>query len=323
MKPCNAVFEGGGVKGIGHVGAYTALEKAGYECHMVAGSSAGAIVAALIAASYHGKEMHRLMKSIDYQKFIQKDILDYFGYPGMLLSILFHYGIYSASYMEQWLNRLLMDKHTACFRDVKNEDGSYRLQVTTVDLTTRELLVLPKDLKKFHIDIDSFSIAEAVRMSMSIPIFYEPYVLRDVHGIKHYMVDGGLLSNYPIWILDDGEKPLYEPVFGFKFVDDIKHKCKKLQAPDHFLDYAKQIVSTLLDAFDNMQISNAKGDCARSVFIPSAVTLDGEDYHISATDFDITEAESEALFQNGKAAATKFFDTWNFRDWLRTYRNPK
>ena len=40
---------------------------------------------------------------------------------------------------------------------------------------TQELLVLPQDLRKFHIDIDSFPIAAAVRMSMSIPIFYEPY----------------------------------------------------------------------------------------------------------------------------------------------------
>ncbi len=320
MKSCNAVFEGGGVKGIGHVGAFTALEKAGYECHMVAGSSAGAIVAALIAAGYHGDEMHHLMKSIDYHKFIQKDFLDHLGRAGMLMSILFHYGIYSAEQLERWLNQLLLKKHTACFKDVKNEDGSYRLQVTTVDLTTRELLVLPKDLKKFHIDIDSFSIAEAVRMSMSIPIFYEPYVLKDMHGVKHYMVDGGLLSNYPIWILDDGVQPLHDPIFGFKFIADFKQKCKKLHAPDHFLDYAKQITSTLLDAFDNMQISNAKGDYARSILIPSAVAVDGESYHISSTDFDITSQESEALFQNGMRAGEQFLSTWNFQNWLRKYR---
>ena len=46
MPRCNGVLEGGGVKGIGHVGAIQALEQAGYQFHRVAGSSAGAIVAA-------------------------------------------------------------------------------------------------------------------------------------------------------------------------------------------------------------------------------------------------------------------------------------
>ncbi len=323
MKMCNAVLEGGGVKGIGHVGAVTALEQAGYTFDQVAGSSAGAIVAALIAAGYRGEEMHALMKSLDYQKFIQKDFLDYLGWPGMLLSILFHYGIYNASYMENWLNQLLSMKHVTCFKDVKNADGTYRLQVTTVDLTTRELLVLPKDLRKFGIDMDSFPIAEAVRMSMSIPIFYEPYVLKDACGTKHHMVDGGLLSNYPIWILDDGVKTLHHPTFGFKFISEKDAKCRKPSEANHFLDYAKQIVSTLLDAYDNFQISNAKGDRARSVLIPSVIHKDGESYLISATDFGITQAESEALFENGKRSAERFLSTWNFQAWQRKYRNHR
>lgn len=75
MLRCNGVLEGGGVKGIGHVGAVHALEQAGYRFERVAGSSAGAIVAALIAADYHGEEMAQLMKSHDYMKFKQTDLL--------------------------------------------------------------------------------------------------------------------------------------------------------------------------------------------------------------------------------------------------------
>jgi NTE family protein len=45
------VFEGGGAKGIVHVGALRALEKRGVEIAGVAGTSAGAIVASLVAAS--------------------------------------------------------------------------------------------------------------------------------------------------------------------------------------------------------------------------------------------------------------------------------
>ncbi|PEO35075.1 patatin-like phospholipase family protein, partial [Bacillus pseudomycoides] len=53
----DGVFEGGGVRGIAHVGAICALAKQGYECERVAGTSAGAIIAALLAAGYSCEEL--------------------------------------------------------------------------------------------------------------------------------------------------------------------------------------------------------------------------------------------------------------------------
>ena len=49
-RRADLVLEGGGVKGIALVGAVTALDEAGYSFPRVAGSSAGAVVAALVAA---------------------------------------------------------------------------------------------------------------------------------------------------------------------------------------------------------------------------------------------------------------------------------
>ena len=46
------VLEGGGVKGIGLVGAIAVLEERGYLFNRVAGTSAGAIVGALVAAGF-------------------------------------------------------------------------------------------------------------------------------------------------------------------------------------------------------------------------------------------------------------------------------
>ena len=54
-KPIFAIFEGGGAKGIAHVGAYAAAEALGFELVGVAGASAGAIVAALIAVGFKPK----------------------------------------------------------------------------------------------------------------------------------------------------------------------------------------------------------------------------------------------------------------------------
>ncbi|HBX1505276.1 TPA: hypothetical protein MHN48_26815, partial [Klebsiella pneumoniae] len=47
---CWGVFDGGGVRGAAHAGAYYAARNAGISFERVAGTSAGSIVAALIAA---------------------------------------------------------------------------------------------------------------------------------------------------------------------------------------------------------------------------------------------------------------------------------
>ncbi|MEI3186591.1 MAG: patatin-like phospholipase family protein [Lachnospiraceae bacterium] len=59
MKCCKGVFEGGGVRGIAHVGAACEMEQEGYRFESVAGSSAGAVVAALIASGYECRELKR------------------------------------------------------------------------------------------------------------------------------------------------------------------------------------------------------------------------------------------------------------------------
>lgn len=50
-------FEGGGAKGIALVGALSVLEERGYEPQGVAGTSAGAVLTALLAAGYTAAEL--------------------------------------------------------------------------------------------------------------------------------------------------------------------------------------------------------------------------------------------------------------------------
>ena len=65
----DAVFGGGGVKGSGWVGAIAVAEELGYEFVNLAGTSAGAIIAALVAADYSAGELKTLMDEIDYARF--------------------------------------------------------------------------------------------------------------------------------------------------------------------------------------------------------------------------------------------------------------
>ena len=54
---CFCVFEGGGAKGIAHVGALAALEESGLDLCGFAGTSAGAVIATLAAAGYTSNEL--------------------------------------------------------------------------------------------------------------------------------------------------------------------------------------------------------------------------------------------------------------------------
>ena len=71
LPRADAVFEGGGVKGIGLVGALSAFEEAGYQWQNVAGTSAGAIVSAMIAVGYDAAELKEVMNTrVDFRSFM-------------------------------------------------------------------------------------------------------------------------------------------------------------------------------------------------------------------------------------------------------------
>lgn len=303
LKKCNAVFEGGGVRGIGHVGAVCRMEQAGWQFVNTAGSSAGAIVAALLAAGYTGKELKKELETLDYMRFKGMDLPDHFGIMGKSLSLLLSLGIYNTDDLEDWVDELLTRKGVRKFQDV--EKSGRILKITASDLTEKRLLVFPDDLDSFAEKPGEFCIAPAVRMSVSIPIFFEPVRWKDRVGKEHLVVDGGLLSNYPIWLLDNEKQTSGCPTFGFKFVDE-KGNCKSpvCHARPNMIDYLKAIVSTSLDALDQYHLS--KKDYERTICIPTVTGAGDEQHKISAVDFDISREDSCALFQNGWTAAERF-----------------
>jgi len=319
MPKCDLVLEGGGVKGIGLVGAAQALEAAGYTFENLAGTSAGAIVAALLAAGYSGQEIEEELVRLDYRNFKQAEPLDHLGVPGKFMSMIFHFGLYKADFFEHWLVGLLARKGKTVFGDIRAAEGNgskskWRMQAVASDITDRTMLVLPRDLSRFGLDPDGFPIARAVRMSMSIPLFYEPCLLTDSTGVDHLIVDGGLLSNYPLWLLD-GEARADRPVFGCKF-SRSKGECAQTGIRQgHPIAFAEALVSTALDAHDNHHISTTKGDLDRSILIPTDVAADGKTARVSTTDFGISKAVSMALLENGRHAAETFLAQWNFSHW--------
>ncbi len=307
-QKADLVFEGGGVKGIGLVGAYSVIEQH-YVPANVAGTSAGAIVGAMVAAGYTAAEMKKIMDELDYNRFKDKGKIDRIPVFGPLVSLLSEKGIYEGDFVEQFVRDLLRDKKVHTFGDLiakgyEEERYKYRLNVIAADITNERLVVLPQGLRAYGLDPDRFDVAKAVRMSMSIPIFFEPVVIA-----KTYFVDGGLLSNFPIWLFDSVEPPAW-PTFGIKLLEPDSGRPHQIDGP---VDFVKAIIGTMMEAHDKMHVEN--DDIPRTIGVPTG--------DVRTTEFDIKREKSERLYASGVTAAQDFFSKWNFDRYKAAHRETR
>jgi NTE family protein len=326
-KCADLVFEGGGVKGIGLAGAFAALEQQGFTHKSVAGTSAGAITAALVAAGYSSAELDEIILKLPFASFKDEDVKDKLP-GGKLLSILADLGIYEGVVFQEWIADLLAKKGKTKFghivnEDAENPDGRWCLRVIASDVTRREMLVLPNDAPKLGLDPDEMDIAYAVRMSMSIPIFFEPVKHENPKtGETHVIVDGGMLSNFPVWLFDCKDRDPRWPTFGLMLVEPEPTKPigHRLAAePDHgaernsVVDFVKSLAGTMMAAHDRMYLDQAT--YARTVKIPTL--------GVGTTEFDIEPKRVQDLYDSGHQAATDFLAKWNFQAYIEEYRRGR
>jgi NTE family protein len=323
------VFEGGGMKGIGLVGALSILEQRGYRVQNLAGTSAGSIVATLYAAGYTAGELRALLRDLDFTQFLDRAWEDRIPLAGTPLSIVKDEGIYEGERFLAWIGDRLAEKGVHTFGDLVHPDYAddelryrYKAQVIASDVTNHRLLVLPRDAGRLGIEPDDLNVAMAVRMSMSIPIFFEPVRFRNPRtGQEHLIVDGGLLSNYPVWIFDSDGIPAW-PTFGLQLVEPEPEKSlgDRLEPlPPHrdgiesVVDYVKSLVQTMMEAHDRLYVEQA--NFARTIPIPTL--------GVRTTEFTLAAERAEALFEAGRTAAETFLETWDFAGYIAAFRSGR
>jgi NTE family protein len=132
----------------------------------VAGSSAGAIVASLVATYQQaGRDLHELvevMNQVEYRRFADGPVLERLaGRLGEGVELLLHEGAHSGNYLVDWLGPELEKAGGSVFRDLAIEDPS-----------RRALVRLPLDYSQYNRTADGERVVDAVRASMSIPFYY-------------------------------------------------------------------------------------------------------------------------------------------------------
>lgn len=313
------VLEGGGVKGIALVGAITALTEAGYRFERVAGTSAGAMVGALVAAGVSPQRLRELLDTTDPAAFADQGLVDRLPAVGPALSVLLEKGLYEGDAIRRWVDDRLADLGVRTFGDLRHEDADshlpverrYRLVVTATDLNLGRLVRLPWDYPLYGLDPDEQPVSHAVRASTAIPYFYEPVVLRAPDGTDHHLVDGGLLSNFPVGLFDrdDGRPPRF-PTIGVKLSARPDDTCppRDIRGP---VSYLEAVIATALRLQDRIHLDDP---CVveRTVFVDTT--------GVEPTDFTIGAEVREQLYRSGTEAAERWLAGWDWEAHLARCR---
>lgn len=320
MPVADLVLEGGGVKGIALVGAITVLEENGYTFHRIAGTSAGAIVGALLAAGVAGDELAEVMRHLDYRKFADRTRLD--RWLGKLPALLWDKGMNEGRYAKQWLDMLLGGHGVHSFNDLRLSDPGlpstkdYRLVVMASDISNGRLRALPWDYPALGLTREQTGqtpIVDAVRASMSIPFFYKPVRFRNpATGEPVTLVDGGMLSNFPVAAFDvpQTQQPRW-PTFGIKLSGKPGSQTTRFRTSSD-IDYVKAMLATMTGFYDQMHIEEPSV-LARTIFVDT--------FGVKATEFGLDADTATRLYDSGRHAATKFLARWNFQDYIERFRS--
>ncbi|MCZ6669954.1 MAG: patatin-like phospholipase family protein [Acidobacteria bacterium] len=330
----NLVFEGGGVKGIAYVGALQALKKRGIleNIRRVGGTSAGAINAVLLGLNYTPAETRKILASLDFRNFLD----DSWGIVRDLRRLRRQFGWYKGDYFRAWIARRI-EKKTG------NPDSTFQdLQDQKPAAPFRDIYLVATNLSTgfaetfSHEHTPETCVADAVRISMSIPLFFA--AKRSVRGDLY--VDGGLLNNYPIKLFDrrkylDRAKigkhsrlPDYyrnhnrslrkrgnrispylfnSETLGFRldspkeiavFRDQEEPARHKI---DDFFSYAWTLMGTLL----NCQVSQHlhADDWHRTIYIDTL--------GVNTLDFNLSAPRKAALVRSGKTHTEKYFSWYD------------
>lgn len=290
----DGVFSGGGIKGFALVGGLQVLEERGFVFQRTAGTSAGSILAALITAGYTSNQIEQFFREMDIN-----DLLDrrsgWFQSPiTKWLLLYWKLGLYKGDALESWISEKLALKGVVTFRDIPPNS----LRIITSDITNGQLVVLPNDLKNYGLDPEMFPVAKAVRMSCSVPYFFEPVKIRGGNQTNVF-VDGAVLSNFPMWLFNNESGNRERPVIGLKLQGDEGGKPHEV---DNAVEMFTAVFKTMMSAHDSKYI--AKEHVNNIAFIP----MKG----ISSLDFELNEKEKDQLIKRGRDYTNKFLKSWSY-----------
>jgi NTE family protein len=238
------------MKGLAYSGAFEVLDSIGITQHIerVAGTSSGAMNGLLISIGYTGKEITHLNLIKNFGKYSQVGIPILSG----LIRFYRKYGYYKTDRFMKELAQAMAAKGISpeiTFRELHELRGTNLklkdLYITGANLTDQKLEVFS------HQTYPNMKIIDAVKISISIPLYYEAIFMQPDGSIidkkqanqkTKVMTDGGVIDNYPFHVFDslvtlnEGRNQYYlcnEKTLGLKLeTDSSQHTMAYHQITD-------------------------------------------------------------------------------------------
>ena len=289
------VFSGGGVRGAAFGGATKKLEESGMldGIEGVAGASAGAVAATLIALRYNAGEMEATLNALDFKKFEDGS----FGVLGEIVSLAtlgyMHPGTELLKFYESIIERKTGNKNIT-FGELQQSGKARDLRIWGFNLNRN---VAEQFSAKTTPDM---RIADALRISTSVPFFFAPVKYKDWK-----YEDGGLGNNYPISSFEDVD-PTGERVMGFVLVnqDVVEAYQSGLPIPCRYKTNTREeeCIANICGVLDGPQNTMLRDR------IVDEKTIMISDAGVNFLDFNITDELKKKLEKNGYQATEQFIN---------------
>lgn len=323
----NLVLKGGGVRGIAYSGAAQVLEERGIlpQINRISGASAGAITALMLSFRLSMEETIGLMETLDFSRvpqarserptpsphFWRRELSEITDNLVCTQRLIEDYGWYSTEYFYDWL-QIAIAEHCegngrATFADFRQR-GFRDLYVVAANVSKRRSEMFSAATTP-HV-----AVADAVRMSMSIPLYFR--ALRfdgQQFGQGDYYVDGGLYDNYPIRYFDDESFNQHNRWYRSR-LNWATLGCYLYTPPDcvrakkefnHVVDFANTMLQEM--ALENREqfFTRQTLDVLRTVMI--------SDCCVQHTEFDIPphSEKYQNLIESGRTATIAYLDAYH------------
>jgi len=339
----NLVFEGGGVRGIAYYGVLKVLEEKDLlkHCQRFAGTSAGSINAWLCA--YFKDDISRIediQRKTNFADFADDDK----GIIRDSYRLINKYGWHKGDNFYSWAQKITKEKFKKehiTFKELYDQTGN-DLVVVACNASKGKSVKFSKDTTP------DFFVERAVRISMSIPVYFRgifipdksvdnngnilgnPGIDKEVDKGRDIFVDGGVLDNYPIQTFD------LSPYIGNPLDGEVIENFTGRTPPS----YNKSTLGFRVDSQTELNIGNLKVDTdqfkAENFFkyllgladllhqTSNKRHLDAYDWHrtvrintldFRSTDFNLSKDDQDLLIQKGEDATHEYLASYD-SSWL-------
>ena len=273
----NCIFGGGGVRGLCYIGAVKAIQEFGIEIASIAGSSVGAVFAALYAVGYTYKEIEEMFMNFNLNMFLDLNINIFDN----------DISISKGEIFLDWLRDKIEFKilgETKNGTKIRFKDLKIDLQIHALDINSNTPYIFSKQ------NTPEEEVAFAVRVSAGLPGLMKPINMEDAT-----LVDGDLIKSWPAWKiyenLNTPDKRILEfRLEGSRDGSDIKNP----------MDYLNSIISTIW-YLSTEDVYNSYHENDRYDFI----VIDAKD--VILFDFTIDKATREKLIEKGYNVTANYF----------------